>query len=101
MEDHRPVYLLPKINAKRQKVYPGIKDLPPHIRMNFRNTFIRIIIRNVFNSEQPWVNPNLESLQLAYDKVYPAYPARLRCNDAVFHPVGSRSHGMWRDYLIL
>ena len=86
VEDTCPVYSLPRI-VNRQRVYPGIKDLPPHICMNFRNTFIRLIIRDVFDSEQPWVNPDLSMIQLAYDKIYPAYPARLRSNDAIFHPV--------------
>jgi hypothetical protein len=92
VEDRRPVYLLPRLTSKRQKIYPGVKDLPPHIRAGFRNMFIRTIIRDVFNSEQPWINPDLVSLQLAYDGIYPTYPARLRCNDAVFHPVNSHSH---------
>lgn len=94
VEDRRPVFLLPRIMGNRQKVYPGIKDLPPHIRASFRNTFIRVIIRDIFNSEQPWANPNLMSLQLAYNRIYSAYPARLRCNDAVVHPVGSHSYRM-------
>ncbi|KAF9791047.1 hypothetical protein BJ322DRAFT_1104702 [Thelephora terrestris] len=85
MEDPRPVYLLPRF-INRQKTYPGIKDLPSHIRMDFRNRFIRVIIRDIFNSERPWTNPDLETLQRVYDKVYPAYVARLRTNDAVFHP---------------
>jgi len=92
MEDTRPVYPLPRITIVgtiRQKVYPGIKELPEHIRTNFRNTFIRVVIRNVFSSNQPWSNPDLQMLQLAYDKVFPSYPARLRCNDAIFHPVTS------------
>jgi len=86
-EDGLAIYLLPRFNGQRQKIYPGVKDLPPHIRTNFRNIFIRVIMRSVFNSEEPWVNPSLASLQLLYDKVYEAYPARLRCNDAVVHPV--------------
>lgn len=89
-EDIRPVYPLPRI-VNRQRVYPGIKDLPPHIRTDFRNMFIRPIIRNIFNSEKPWANPDLSMLQLAYDKTYPTYPAHLRSNDAIFHPVRSHS----------
>ena len=88
MEDSRPVYKLPEY-VDRQKVYPGIKDLPSHIRLNFRNGFIRYVIRNIFNSEQPWANPDLSTLQRTYDQVYPAYPARLQHNDAVFHPVST------------
>ena len=68
-------------------MYPGIKDLPAHIREGFRNTYIRLVIRDVFNSEEPWINPDLPTLQRTYDATYPAYPARLQPNDAVFHPV--------------
>jgi hypothetical protein len=89
IEDTLPVYMLPRF-VNRQKVYPGIKDLPTRIHTNFRNTFIRLIIRDVFTSTQPWVNPDLSMLQLAYDKIYPAYPAHLQSNDAVFHPVSHR-----------
>lgn len=87
MEDSRTVYLLPRF-VKRQKVFPGIKDLPPHIRTDFRNRFIRVVIRDIFNSKQPWTNPDVATLQRVYDQVFPAYTARLRANDAVFHPVG-------------
>jgi len=86
MEDSRPVYKIPEI-VKKQKVFPGIKDLPPHVRANFRNIFIRHVIRDIFDSERPWVNPDTPRLQLIYDKVYPTYPARLRHSDAIFHPV--------------
>ena len=92
-EDTLAVYPLPKI-VNQQKVYPGIKDLPSHIRTNFRNLFIRPVIQDIFNSEQPWVNPDLSALQLAYDNAYPAYPARLQWSDAVVHPVRSCSHNM-------
>jgi len=85
--DDLAVFLLPRHDSQRQKIYPGIKDLPPHIRIGFCNNFIRVAIRNVFNSEEPWVNPDLASLQLLYDRVYEAYPARLRCGDAIVHPV--------------
>ena len=89
VEDTRPVYVLPKaVSAKKPKVYPGVKSLPPHIRKGFCDMFIRVIIREVFNSSQPWVNPDLEALQLAYDKIFPTYPTRIQCGDTVFHPVG-------------
>jgi len=38
-----PTFTLIKIE-KGVKVYPGIKDLPVHIRQNFRNEFIRFAI---------------------------------------------------------
>lgn len=83
------MFSLPRI-VGRQKLYPGIKDLPQHIRMDFRNTFIRLVIRGIFNSEEPWVNPELSTLQSMYSSIYPAYPARLQLNDAVFHPVSPK-----------
>ena len=87
MGDSRAVYPLPKF-VKRQKVFPGIKDLPPHIRTDFHNRFIRVVIRDIFNSKQPWSNPDVPTLQRMYDKVFPVYTARLRANDTVCHPVG-------------
>ena len=45
--DSHAVYPLPKF-VKCQKVFPGIKDLPPHIRTDFRNRFIRVVIRDIF-----------------------------------------------------
>lgn len=99
MEDSRPVYQLPEV-INRQKVFPGIKDLPPHIRTNFRNAFIRPVVRDVFNSEQPWANPDLAMLQLMHDRVYSVYPARVRYNDAIFHPVRSSLHDMRWGHLI-
>ena len=90
VDDPRSVYKLPEV-IDGQKVYPGIKDLPTHIRANFRNEFIHYVIRDVFNSEHPWVNPDLQALQHAYDQVYLAYPARIRHNDAVSHPVSTFS----------
>lgn len=100
VDDARAVFALPR-TVNQQKVYPGIKDLPPHIRMNFRNGFIRSVIHGVFNSGAPWANPDLQTLQLSYDRIYPAYPARLQPNDAVSHPVRRRTHPVWYGHLIL
>ena len=74
------------VNGSR--VYPGIKDLPAHIRQNFRKEFIRFVIKQVANSKSPWSNLDVDSMQLAYNIVYPTFPARIRNSDAVFHPVG-------------
>ena len=81
-----PTFTLPRI-IKGAKVYPGIKDLPAHIRQNFRNEFIRFIIKQVASSQSPWVNPDVKSLQSMYELIYPTFPARLRHSDAVYHPV--------------
>lgn len=88
-EDSLPTFTLPKM-VKRVKVYPGIKDLPAHLQ-DFRNSFIRYVIRQVANSESPWINPDVKSLQVMYDAVYPSFPARIRHNDAVYHPVSDLS----------
>lgn len=85
-----PVFTLPRI-VKGSKVYPGIKDLPPHIRQDFRNEFIRVVIKQVANSQSPWMNPDVESLQATYQVVYPIFPARIRHSDAVYHPVSNIS----------
>ena len=81
-----PTFTLSRmVNGSR--VNPGIKDLPAHIHQNFRNEFIRFVIKQVANSKLPWANPDLEALQAMYQVVYPVFPARLRHSDAVYHPV--------------
>ena len=74
---------------KGVRVYPGIKDLPAHIRPNFRNEFIRYAIKQVANSEVPWTNPDVDSIQSMYQIVYPTFPAKIRHSDAVYHPVSN------------
>ena len=81
-----PTFTLARI-VKGSKIFPGIKDLPAHIRQNFRNEFIRFVIKQVANSKLPWINPDVESLQATYQVVYPVFPARIRHSDAVYHPV--------------
>lgn len=71
------------------KVYPGVKDLLVHIRQGFRNEFIRFVMKQVANSMSPWVNPDLNAFQSAYQVVYPMFPAHLRHSDAVVHPVSN------------
>ena len=81
-----PTYTAPGI-VDGVKVYPGVKDLPAHLRQNFRNEFIRFVIKHVANSESPWANPDVNSLQSMYQVVYPMFPAQLSHCDAVCHPV--------------
>ena len=83
-----PTFTLPKI-VNGSKVFPGIKDLPAHIHQNFRNEFIRFVIKQVANSQSPWINPDVNTLQAMYQLVYLVFPARLRHSDAVYHPVSS------------
>ena len=54
LEEISPVstFTLPKI-TKGGKVYPGIKDLPIHIRQNFHNEFICFVIKQVASSRSP------------------------------------------------
>ena len=74
---------------KGVRVYPGIKDLPAHIRPNFRNKFIRYAIKQVANSEVPWTNPDVDSIQSMYQIVYRTFPAKIRHSDAVYHLVSN------------
>ena len=75
--------------VKGARVYPGVKNLPAHIREHFRDRFIRFVIKQVANSKFPWANPDVESLQSTYQLVYPTFPGQLRPGDAVCHPVSS------------
>lgn len=84
-------FTLPRME-RGTKVYPGIRDLPTHIRQNFRNEFIRFVIKQVAKSESPWVNPDVDFIQGAYRVVYPLFPARIRHSDAVYHPVSFSIH---------
>lgn len=77
--------------VNRVKVLPGIKDLPEHIRKNFRNEFIRFVMKQVANLQSPWMNPDVDALQAMYQIVYPIFPARIRHSDAVFNPVSNSS----------
>ena len=80
--------------VKGSKVNPGVKDLPTSIHANFHNIFICHVIRHVTNSEVPWANPDVDVLQSMYNTVYPMSPARLRHNDAVYHPVSNFSSAL-------
>ena len=69
------------------KVLPGIKDLPDHIRPNFRNDFIRLVFKQIATSQSPWTNPDVNALQAVYQIAYPTFPAKIWHSDAVFNPV--------------
>ena len=70
-----------------QKQQPGLKDLPPWLRENFRNQYIRRIIKQVCLSEVPWTNPTLASLQREFSHAYPTKRVRLHSDDAAVVPV--------------
>jgi len=65
----------------------GIRDLPPAIRDDFRNDFIRRIMKLIFSSRTPWINPSIETLQQEFDAAFPTYHATLHHDDAVVVPV--------------
>jgi len=75
-ESPLPGFTIPR-NVDGVKVLPGIKDLPDHIRPNFRNEFIRSVVKQVANSQSPWTNPDVNALQAIYQTVYPIFPARI------------------------
>ena len=62
---------------------PGLKDLPHNIQSNFRNTFIRHIMKLVFSDGLPWSNPNLLVYQHEFDTVYFPLQYSLHGDDAV------------------
>ncbi|KAF9642059.1 hypothetical protein BDM02DRAFT_3194001 [Thelephora ganbajun] len=80
--------------VKGTRVYPGIKDLPVHIHENFHNEFICFVIKQVANSKSPWINPDIDSLQLMYQLIYLTFPACLWHSDAVHHPKTITSLGV-------
>ena len=84
-----PGFAILKAVPGQPKVSPGIRNLPAHIRPNFRNEFIRFVMKQTANSQSPWTNPDVDALQAMYQIVYPIFPARIRQNDAVFNPVSN------------
>jgi len=84
------------MNEKGVECAVGIQDLPPAIRDDFRNGFIRRIMKLIFSSNTPWVNPSVESLQQEFNAAFPMYHATLHLNDAAAIPV-SISHTLLRN----
>ena len=66
---------------------PGLKDLPFNIQSNFRNMFIRHIMKLVFSDTSPWSNPILSVYQHEFNKVYSHLQYRLHSDDVVVIPV--------------
>ena len=66
---------------------PGLKDLLPILQPNFRNTFIRHIMKLVFSGTSPWSNPGISIYQQEFNTIYPDHPFRLHADDAVVLPV--------------
>ena len=66
---------------------PGLKDLPPLIQPNFRNAFIRHIMKLVFSGTSPWSNPSVSIYQQEFNTIYPDHPFRTHADDAVVLPV--------------
>jgi hypothetical protein len=71
---------------------PGVNDLPHGIKINFRNTFIRHIMRLVLSGTEPWTNPKLPLYQQEFAAIYPGVPYQIHANDAVRLSVSISSH---------
>ena len=65
----------------------GIRDLPDPICDDFRDDFIRRIMKLVFSSRTPWANPSIETLQREFDAAFPKFYAELQVDDAATVPV--------------
>lgn len=68
---------------------PGLKDLPPAIQLNFRNSFIRHMMKLTFSGILPWKNPSLSVYQEEFNTIYPIFSYRLHADDAVVFPVST------------
>jgi hypothetical protein len=77
---------------------PGLKDLPYTIQTNFRNTFIRHIIKLVCSDMSPWNNPSLSVYQHEFNLIYPHLRYRLHTDDAVIVPT-NRDLGVLRNQI--
>ena len=77
----------PYVGQNGEKWTVGIQDLPSTIRVTFRGNYIRRIIRTVFSSTSPWLNPPIETLQQEFNAAYPNYQVKLRPDDAAVAPV--------------
>ena len=71
---------------------PGLKDLPDNIQPNFRNIFIRHIMKLVFSDTSPWNNPSLSVYQHEFNLIYSPLQYCLHGDDAVVSPVTIPDH---------
>jgi hypothetical protein len=60
---------------------PGLRDLPPEIGPNVKDTMKPELIRWIATSKTPWDSPSLDVFQQAYDRFFPNYPAMLELKD--------------------
>ena len=60
---------------------PGLRDLPPEIGPNVKDTMKPELIRSIATSKTPWDSPSLAIFQQAYDRFFPNYPATLEIKD--------------------
>ena len=77
----------PYAGGNGEKWTVGIQDLPSVIRVTFQGNYIRRIIRTVFSSTSPWINPPIETLQREFNAAYPNYQVKLHLDDAAVAPV--------------
>ncbi|KAF9787362.1 hypothetical protein BJ322DRAFT_1017299 [Thelephora terrestris] len=66
---------------------PGLKDLPFDLKLEFRNIFIRHIMKIVFYDKLPWSNPLCPVYQKEFSIIYPDLPFQIHPDDAVVLPV--------------
>jgi hypothetical protein len=82
-----------KVKGETGKVQvPGLKDLPHTMQSNFRNMFIRHIMKLVFSDTSPWSNPSLLDYQHEFDTVYVSLRYCLDAEDAVVCSVVTSYH---------
>ena len=72
----------PSVCKDGSKCAVGIQKLPDSIRPNFRENYIQRVIKLVFSSNTPWVNPSLDALQQGFDATFPSYRFQLHLDDA-------------------
>ena len=60
---------------------PGLRDLPPKIGPNVKDTMKLELIRSIATSKTPWDSPSLAIFQQAYDGFFPNYPTTLKIKD--------------------
>ncbi|KAF9783793.1 hypothetical protein BJ322DRAFT_1109639 [Thelephora terrestris] len=91
------IYSLPRRHkdGKGKLQIPGQGALPHGIKIEFRNTFIRHIMRLVCSDTTPWTNPLLPFYQQEFAAIYPGLPYQIHANDAVTN----RDLGVLRNHI--
>lgn len=77
----------PYINKDGEKRAVGIQDLPNAVRVGFRDSYIRRVIKLVFSSDTPWANPSIDVLQQEFNASFPNHCVKMHLDDAAAFPV--------------